>query len=74
MAKVAPGTKIVKYPYPTRFGSHKTMIVGDPVGGRCTCQDEFGQYNTELCRLDTGLADPNRYSDEREISKKLRGN
>lgn len=29
------------------------------------CTDEFGDYVTERSRLDTGLADPNRYKKER---------
>lgn len=52
------------YPYPSRFGSHKSMVIrdgsdyGEP--DRVVCQDEYGEYNTFKSRLDTGVADPNR--------------
>ena len=48
-----------KYPYPSRFGSHKLMVVNES-GDKVICKDEFGEYETEKWRLDNGLADPNR--------------
>ena len=29
------------------------------------CTDEFGDYTTERGRLDSGMADPNRYASDR---------
>ena len=29
------------------------------------CEDEFGEYETEVWRVDSGLADPNRYAQSR---------
>lgn len=55
------------YQYPSRFGSHKTMV--DETATKklkdssfVVCKDEFGLYTTQVERLDSGLADPNRYS------------
>lgn len=52
------------YPYPSRFGSHESMIdatkqVGDLM---VALQDENGFYVTERKNLDTGMADPYRYA------------
>lgn len=49
-----------KYSYPSRFGSHEDMCI-DKVNGRAICKDELGEYETDECRLDNGLADPNRF-------------
>ncbi|MCX5637085.1 MAG: hypothetical protein NTX52_05250 [Planctomycetota bacterium] len=58
-----------KYPYPSRFGSHKSMVVReegeDLVQGQLVCKDEFGEYVTLRTRLDSGLADPARYNESR---------
>jgi hypothetical protein len=58
------------YGYPSRFGSHATMVdelatakLESPE--HVVCRDEYGQYTTESRRLDDGLADPNRYCVER---------
>lgn len=68
--------KVVKYSYPSRFGSHKSMLVDESEIFSSlpyvTLQDEFGQYITEHYRLDNGLADPNRTSTAR-ISKLFEG-
>lgn len=60
--------KVVEYPFPTRYGSHASMVVseeteklGDPTV--CVCKDEHGMYVTEKKRLDDRMADPNRHSD-----------
>lgn len=55
------------YAYPSRFGSHRSMVVppiegaGIVSGGGVVCRDEWGEYVTEEKRLDNGLADSNRY-------------
>jgi len=55
---------------PSRFGSHSSMIVESEISDEnlVTLKDEFGEYVTEKSKLDTGLADPNRYAVSR-ISK-----
>lgn len=50
-----------KYPYPSRFGSSSSMVVREE-DGFVYCVDEYGEYKTAKCRLDDGLADPNRTS------------
>lgn len=55
---------------PSWFGSHKSMVVDTPDGfvlaaHECLCKDDQGLYVTELSRLDTGFADPNRYGNQR---------
>ena len=64
---------------PSQFGSHRSMVV-DPEQyvsakdnrsevscgqGVCLCKDDKGFYITLENRLDSGLADPKRYSGER---------
>lgn len=51
----------IKYLYPSRFGTHKTMVVREE-GDNVVCQDEFGEYVTPKIRVDNGCADPNRYN------------
>lgn len=57
---------LYKYEFPSRFGSHSSMIVKDDKGIEKTCEnlvvlkDENGEYSTERKYLDTGLVDPNR--------------
>ena len=63
MKRYAPAIVKDKYPYPSKFGSHKSMCT-DKVNcpsGRCLCVDELGEYETDRQRLDNGLADPNRF-------------
>jgi len=56
----------------TAFGSHKEMIVpcDDPIvqnikleANQVVCKDDIGPYITTIDRIDSGLADPNRYGD-----------
>ena len=63
--------KQVKYKYPSRFGTHASMVVSE-ADGMVVCEDEFGQYTTLKNRVDNGCADPNRYT-ERRISKMFQG-
>lgn len=58
------------YPYPSRYGSHKSMIneektkeLDNPT--LVVLTDEWGDYTTLISRLDTGLADPIRFDGER---------
>ena len=66
--------KIEQYKYPSRFGSHESMIASAPLTqeereswkeGEVICEDEFGRYKTRRNRLDDGLADPARYASRR---------
>tara|TARA_B100000700_G_scaffold195735_1_gene215443 strand:- start:23850 stop:24083 length:234 start_codon:yes stop_codon:yes gene_type:complete len=50
------------------FGSHADMVVEELEGGKVKCEDERGFYITEKRKLDSGLADPNRYSAKRGVS------
>jgi hypothetical protein len=56
---------------PSQYGSHSVMLdqekteaLGDPK--LVVLKDEKGFYTTERNRLDTGLADPNRYALSRD--------
>ena len=62
------------YPYPSRYGSHLSMVDEEKTGelnkeNKVVIQDEHGYYITDENRLDNGLADPNRYSASRSINK-----
>ena len=54
-----------EYLYPTRFGSHSSMIDEEKTSelndeNKVVLLDEYGYYTTERTRLDNGLADPKR--------------
>lgn len=63
---------------PSLYGSHKSMTV-DPIEedtllgvdriiqGERLLRDENGLYTTTADRLDTGLADPNRYTKSKRV-------
>lgn len=60
----------VEYPYPTRYGSHASMIDKEKTGElnkdkKVVLGDEHGYYVTDEARIDSGLADPNRYDSSR---------
>ena len=60
-----------KYPYPSRFGSHQSMVDEAKTEElnnekRVVCLDEYGHYETDKSRLDDGLADINRYRNRGE--------
>ena len=62
--------KSTSYPYPSRYGSHVSMIDEEKTGelpeeNRVVLQDEHGYYVTDRKRLDDGLADPKRSSGSR---------
>ena len=54
----------------TAFGSHSEMIDEEKSSqapdGMVVCKDDKGFYTTYKNRIDTGLADPCRYSSKRE--------
>lgn len=54
-------TQQQKYPYPSYYGSHASMVIAENGDGTVTCKDENGEYITTKDRLDSGLADPRRY-------------
>jgi len=68
---------------PSRFGSHEVMVV-DHLSipewnadmnltleeGEVVCRDDDHYYITIKRRLDTGLADPNRYSKKNRLFNK----
>jgi len=58
------------YDYPTRFGSHSSMIDEEKTGElnddqKAVLKDEHGFYTTYKNRLDSGLSDPSRYRGDR---------
>lgn len=55
------------YPYPSRFSSHASMVDDEATAlmndeNHIVCKDEYGSYITLRERLDSGIADPNRYT------------
>ena len=71
----AGGKKEQKVVYPSEFGSHTTMSNEELTGKIAAAKqdandpwvilkDERGDYATHKSRLDSGLADPNRYTDQ----------
>ena len=61
--------------FPSEFGSHSSMIVkeateklGDPT--KAVLKDQFGEYVTDVSRIDCGTADPNRWVWSREAEWK----
>lgn len=48
------------YPYPSKYGSHQSMVVEELNDGKVICEDEKGRYETTVSRLDNGEADPRR--------------
>ena len=54
--------KVLVVTTPSRFGSHKSMVVKDLENGSVICKDDVGEYTTLKERLDNGLADPSRFS------------
>ena len=71
MAKAQMPTQKSEYPYPSRFGTHKSMVVRED-GDTVVCADEHGEYVTPKNRVDNGLADPSRYAESR-IQKLFQG-
>ena len=47
------------------FGSHSDMVVEEINEEEVMCEDQHGRYKTLKTRLDSGLADPNRYSNRK---------
>lgn len=68
--KNAQAKEIVKKPYPSEYGSHSVMVDQAETdalktSGKVALRDQFGIYVTDRSRLDNGLADPNRYAENR---------
>ena len=52
-------SKDKEYPYPSQYGSHKSMVVDENIGeAYVACEDEKGLYVTSRSYLDSGLRDP----------------
>jgi len=68
--------KVSSYPYPSRYGTHKSMVLDTQVASNgqtyAKCADEYGEYITPLSNVDSGLSDPNRTSQKR-LSKLFSG-
>lgn len=68
MAKKAAKGEV--YPYPSRFGSHRSMVnekgsISADFNNNVICTDEYGDYLTTIDRLDNGMSDPNRCAESR---------
>lgn len=48
--------KTTEYPYPSRYGSHASMVV-ECHGEYVICEDERGRYATRESVLDNGMSD-----------------
>ena len=62
--------KVEPYKYPTRYGSHSSMIDEKKTEelnkeNKVVIQDEHGYYVTDEDRIDNGLSDPKRYCSKR---------
>lgn len=61
----------------TPYGSHLEMIVDNSefdvtISDReVICEDEKGFYVTLKNRIDSGLADPNRYASRKSVAKRV---
>ena len=69
-------TKAEKHPYPSRYGSHITMVNDDMSKELksnlwVVCEDQDGAYATEVSRLDNGLSDSYRFSTGSEKRKEI---
>jgi len=74
MAKSKPqqqeSQKKQPYAYPSRFGSHSSMVDVDETAkledkSLIVMKDEYGHYTTEKNRIDNGLSDGNRTATSR---------
>jgi hypothetical protein len=63
--------EISTYKYPSRFGSHTSMIVRQE-GDSFVLEDEFGEYTTERFYLENNCADPHRTA-QRRLTKLFGG-
>lgn len=64
MSKKQNESKLVLKQGPTPYGSHWSMAHQDQNNlpeGKIRLSDEMGVYITDLSRLDTNIADPNRF-------------
>lgn len=52
--------KVTVITTPSRFGSHKNMVVKELDEEKVLCEDDSGEYETYKNRLDTGMSDPLR--------------
>ena len=79
----AGGKKEQKVVYPSDFGSHTSManeeLTGKIIAARqdaadpwVVLKDDRGDYATRKSRLDSGLADPNRFADQPAREKLLK--
>lgn len=61
----------------TPYGTHSEMVVDSSEfdvilkENEVLCSDEKGHYVTLKTRIDSGLADPNRYCNRKNIEKKV---
>lgn len=68
--RVTVPMKAKPYAYPSRYGSHSSMIDEEKTSelndkNKVVLLDEHGYYITGRTRLDDGLADPKRHDGKR---------
>lgn len=70
-----PASKEHSSIFPSRFGSHKSMVDKEASelinAGLVVCKDGRGRYITKEFRLDSGIADPARFADTPYRDKRL---
>lgn len=57
--------------YPSRYGSHESMVEEACCPHLVICRDDRGRYITKKFRLDSGIADPARFADTPYRDKQL---
>ena len=65
-----PGKKIKEPKYPSRYGSHASMVIVD-FGNDVMLKDNNGHYLTTKSKMDTGLVDQHRAALPEYREKKL---
>lgn len=68
--RTIPGKKIEEPKYPSRYGSHASMVVVD-FGNDVILKDNGGYYLTTKSKMDTGLVDQERARQSEHREKKL---
>jgi hypothetical protein len=61
MAKPRHEGKLTKITTPTPYGSHSSMIKSQINDTLFLLSDDLGDYETTKDRIDSGMADPNRW-------------
>ena len=67
-----PGAAVAASPqYPSKYGSHESMVEEAYSDDLVICRDNRGRYITKKFRLDSGIADPARFANTPYRDKRL---